>query len=188
MFEEAQAEQLAGRDPRAVWLIKMDFASAAERVWLDHGELQAGGHVWKGVGQIVDLDGLEQAVNGEAAEVTITLSAITAAMMTLARDDFEAEAYGRAIIFYLQFLHAEHDTALGTPYPLLTARMQRPRFTLGEDGTRQIIITSENANALRSRPAYGTYSDADQQARYPGDKGFAFVSTLRNKKTIWPDY
>jgi hypothetical protein len=29
--------------------------------------------------------------------------------------------------------------------------------------------------------------NADQQARYPGDKGFEFVGQIADKKIIWPN-
>ena len=188
MFEAAQAAQLAGRDPRTSWLIKLDFASGPVRTWLDWGTLEAGGHEWKGVGQIVDLSGLQQVINAEAPELTLRLSGLDATIAPLVRDEFEDEARGRDVTIYLQFLEDDADVALGDPYPVARGLMQRPQFTRGEDGTRVITISCESFYAMRARPAFATYTDADQQALYPGDKGFSFVAGLRNKKTIWPDY
>lgn len=51
-----------------------------------------------------------------------------------------------------------------------------------------MTITAESIFSLRSRPRAATYSDRDQDRRFPGDKGFEFVAKLLNKVTTWPDY
>lgn len=186
-FPEAIAAQMAGRDPRCLWLMLIDFVTEPSRILLDHGEIDASGHIWRGTGDLVAVSGLEQVVNGQAPEMTVTLSALNPAMMALARDEFEAEAMGREIIVYMQF-QDETGLALDAPYPVARAVMRRPQFKIGEDGTREIIVSAESAYALRARPPYAMYTDADQQRRFAGDKGFSFVPTLRNKTTVWPDY
>lgn len=189
LFPEAQAAQLAGADPRATWLVRFDFASAPSLILIGgYGALIAGGDTWQGAGDLIGIDGLEQVVNGEAPEITVTLTGLDSALMTMVREDFDSEARDRALTVYLQFLEADDDVALDAPYPIVTAHMKRPAFTLGEDGTRIIPVSAESRYALRSRPPISYYTDAEQQRLYAGDKGFQFVAGLRNKVVTWPDY
>jgi hypothetical protein len=66
--------------------------------------------------------------------------------------------------------------------------MQTPRFELQGASTRRITVSAESLFSLRSRPAFSQYTDTDQKARFPGDRGFEFVPGLVNKIVTWPDF
>jgi hypothetical protein len=42
--------------------------------------------------------------------------------------------------------------------------------------------------AVRGASAFSMYTERDQQARYPGDRGCEFVSQLVNATFNWPVY
>ncbi|MFX8805420.1 hypothetical protein ABTM67_19760, partial [Acinetobacter baumannii] len=82
------------------------------------------GAVWDGLGRIGALSGVEQAVNGEAPEMTFTLSGVDPQMISLARDEFDTECRGRLISVLVQFFGVDdpddpdNQRPLDLPYPI----------------------------------------------------------------------
>lgn len=203
LFPDTIAATMAGAKVQAATLVKFDFATDAVRLWRGAGMLVTNdGEAWFATGTFGDMDGIEQAINGEAPQATFTLSGIDAQVLHIARDEFIAEARGRLVRVYLQFFGVEdpadpeNQRPLDLPYPLWAGRMLQPTFSFdaGDEDTpasRTISISAESLFSLRSRPRWSMYTDADQQHRYPGqgDRGFEFVGALSQASTLtWPDY
>lgn len=196
LFPETIARALGGGKVEAANLVKFDFASEAMRLWRDYGPLRTNdGAIWQGVGTLGNISGIEQAINGEAPEATVTLSGIDADVMHLARDEFASEVRGRMARVYVQFFGVEDDDdrdnqrVLDRPFPIWGGRMLRPTFAVDrQTGERSVTISMESLFSLRSRPRYAMYTDRDQDRRFPGDKGFEFAPSLVNKVLTWPDY
>lgn len=196
LFPETIARDLAGGKVEAATLFDFDFTTTPMLAWRGYGQLKTkDGRRWNALGDLGSVSGIEQAVNGEAPEATFTLSGINAEIMRLARDEFEDEVRGRTVRAYIQFFGVEDEADPGNqrpldlPYPIWGGRFLKPRFSIDRDsGERSVGITAESIHSLRSRPRAGSYTDRDQQFRFPGDKGFEFVATLINKVLTWPDY
>jgi hypothetical protein len=191
LFPATIKAALGGRTVRASFLVLLDFATTPMRIWTGAGKLQSGGTEWDGLGQLGSISGLEQAVNGEAPETTFVLSGINSEIMALARDEWADEAKDRLIKVLLQFHNEADDRPLelfDEPYAIWAGRMQTPRFELQGPTTRRITVSAESLFALRSRPTFSQYTDADQKSRFAGDRGFEFVPGLTNKTVTWPDF
>lgn len=195
LFPDTIAASLAGHKVEAAWLIRFDFASSTMRLWTGTGTLYTvDGEAWLGAGELVSVSGIEQAVNGQAPQATFTMSAIDSEMMRLARDEYEAEVKGRTATVLVQFFGTDlvddpdNQRVLDAPYPVWSGRMLAPNFNFDQEGKRSVSVEAESLFSLRSRPQYSMYTDADQQHRYPGDKGFEFVGSLVDKTVTWPDY
>lgn len=196
LFPDTIAADLAGQRVDACFLVRFDFATQPTRIWIGgNGRLITNnGEIWNGLGQIGALSGVEQAVNGEAPEMTFTLSGIDSDLVRMADDEFAAEAKGRLAYVLIQFFGVDdpedpdNQRPLDLPYPVAAARMLQPELVYGESGERSVTVRCESLFSLRSRPRYSMYTDADQQRRFPGDEGFSFVAGLVNKVVTWPDY
>ncbi|WP_225205392.1 hypothetical protein [Novosphingobium huizhouense] len=196
LFPDTIAADLAGKVVQCCFLVKFDFTTEPVRLWIGgNGKLTTNdGQVWSGLGQFGAVSGVEQAVNGDAPEMSFTLSGIDAQIMRLAKDEFEAEVKGRLVYVLLQFFGVDdpddpdNQRPLDLPYPITAARCLKPEFQFAENGERSVTVKAESLFSLRSRPRWSMYTDADQQRRFPGDKGFEFVSSLVNKVVTWPDY
>lgn len=203
LFPETIALALAGGKVEAANLVEFDFATDAVRLWQGNGLLATNdGEAWFATGGFGDMDGIEQAINGEAPQATFTLSGVDAEVMRLSRDEFVAEARGRLVRVYVQFFGVDdpedpdNQRPLDLPYPLWAGRMLQPTFAFdaGDEtapASRTVSISAESLFSLRSRPRWSMYTDADQQHRYPGqgDRGFEFVGGLTEASTLtWPDY
>lgn len=191
IFPEAVAALLGGRTVRCSFLILFDFDSGPWRVWTGAGRIETAGETWLGVGSLVSISALEQATNGEAPAANFSLSGVPGELLTLVRDEFDAEALDRIVTVYLQLHNKYDDCALelyDQPFAIWGGRMQTPRFELTGLARRVVGVAIESLFSLRSRPAFSQYTDSDQQARFPGDRGFEFVPTLVNKVVTWPDF
>ena len=194
-FPDTIAASLSGRKVQAALLAQFDFTSETMRLWNGNGLLDANdGTRWKGLGQWGGVTGLEQAINGQAPEANFTLSGIDAAILRLARDEFETEVRGRMVRVLIQFFGVEdaadsdNQRPLDNPFPIWAGLMLKPTFTIDPEGERSVAVSAESIFSQRSRPRHAMYTDADQQKRFPGDRGFEFVADLVNKETTWPDY
>ena len=200
LFPETIRHYLAGGKVEAATLVSMHFTSETWRLWGGFDELETNDEEkWKALGELGSISGIEQATNGTAPEATMTLSGVSPRIIQLARDDFGTEARGRLVRVWLQFFGVEDEAdpdnqrCLDLPYPIWAGRMLRPGFTFdrGDDDSPEeatVSVTLESLFTARSRPNFALYTDSDQQARFPGDKGFQFVPSLVNKVLTWPDY
>ena len=196
LFPDTIRADLAGAKVECSFLFAFEFASDTVRLWAENGRLDTNdGESWFGIGSLGDATGIEQAINGEAPEAKFTLSGIDQDILTKCREEWNSEARGRWVRAFIQF-HGEPDEAdpynqrcWDMPFAIAAFRMLRPSFSFTEEGERSIEITAEQIFALRSRPRHAMYTDADQNARFPGDRGFEFVGLLAGGiTTTWPDY
>lgn len=170
-------------------LVEMQFASATMRVHTGFGSLVAGAQTWSGVGDLVSISGLEQTTQGEAGQATFMVSGVSADLLAAAKTEDGAEYRQRPITVYLQFFDVATDAAIGSPIAIWTGLMDNMRIsrTNGDEGPlRTITLTAETLFQDRARPPYGSYSDADQKARYAGDKGCERVAGLVDTVVKWP--
>ncbi len=197
LFPETIAADLAGKRVNACFLVKLDFTTKPVLLWLgESGPLKTNdGAIWQGLGKLGSISGVEQAVNGDAPEMAFTLSGVDAEVVRLAREEYDAEVKGRMVYVLVQFFgvddpaDTDNQRPLDLPFPIAAGRCLRPEFSLDrESGDNSVTIKAESLFSLRSRPRYSMYTDADQQRRFPGDRGFEFVGTLINKVVTWPDY
>ena len=195
LFPTTIATALGGGKVEAAFLLHLAFATEPVFLWQGYGVLHTSdGRTWQGLGALGSISGIEQAVNGDAPEASFMLSGVDAQVVRLARDEFLTEVKGRIATVYIQFFGVDdaadpdNQRVLDAPYPIWAGRCMTPDFTFGEDDDRSIAISAESLFSLRSRPQFSMYTDADQQHRYPGDKGFQFVGSLINKVVTWPDY
>jgi hypothetical protein len=97
----------------------------------------------------------------------------------------ESEAIGRTMQIFLQFFDEDWQPLDG-PISLRKGRMTGFAFSGAGPVNRSIVVRAEGALLARGRPP-GTYlSDAEQNARFPGDKGLEFVASLQNATVVFP--
>lgn len=200
LFPATIVQALGGGRVDYAMLVKFDFASGPMRVWSGNFTLRTlDGQTWQNIGSLGDVTGIEQAINGDAPMATFTLSGVDMDVVRKARDEYRTEVKGRLAIVYVQFFGTDdaddpdNQQLLDNPFPIASFTMRRPSFSLargqnGEADQASVSITGESIFALRSRPRSALYTDRDQQARFPGDKGFQYVGSLVSKVVTWPDF
>ena len=186
----AQLAAIRGSSVRAALLVEMRFRSQTMRVWNGAGIADIAGAEWSGIGHLGSIDGLQQTRGTASAKVTLRLSGISAEVVALANNSTE-DVEGRPCVIWQQLL-TEDWQPLGTRILLFWGTMQRLGISReaaeGVDGGQRVCeLDVENPFAGRARPFASRWTDADQKARFPGDKFCRFVSQQRQVTVSWPN-
>lgn len=196
-FPSTIAAKLAGRTVAASLLVHMDFRVTPRRWWTGFGDLEVGGHTWQGIGNFVQIDGLEQPIGTVAPKTTFQLSGVDAEIVTLARNASD-RVKDRRCAAYIQIFDITPDdvgvepwTPLDAPYAIWSGMMDQMSYSAdggaaGRPPTRSITLTAESLWTNRRRPVYGLYTDRDQNARFAGDRGLEQAVSLVQKTIHWP--
>ena len=191
-FPEAVAAKLAGREVGVALLCFMDFRETARRWWTGFGPLEAGDELWQGAGELIQIEGLEQPIGTVAPKTTFQLSGVDATIVRLARQASDRVKDRRCTV-YLQFFDLHPDDAsvapwslLDTPFAVWSGLMDQMTYSAQGPSQRGVTLTAESFWTNRRRPPYGFYTDRDQNARFPGDRGLEQVVDLVNKTNRWP--
>lgn len=184
----------SGRITQAV-LVHMDFKDTPKRWWTGFGDLQAGGHTWQGVGDLISISPISSAYQVSAEQVTFELAA-TPEMLALALAA-KTRVRDRAVTIYLQLMATDGVTVaggdivsgqpVGSPMALYSGTMQRMPWAAEGPGKRTIRLECEGNFFRRNQPPRGRWTDADQKARYPGDRGFERLPLYAGGyEVLWP--
>jgi hypothetical protein len=187
-FFDATQEALArGQSVFFGELYELGLTSGTVRYWDGFGDISAYGLTWIGRGQFVQRSEIPFGVDDEAGAITLTLSGVDAAIVAAVRAE-EAEFYQRPITIWGQFFGEDLQLS-GTRFHLFTGTMDVP--TYGGTGVkgRSVIIPAEGEWSDRNGAAFEFFTNASQQARYPGDKGLEYVYRYNpGVKRMWPDF
>lgn len=199
LFPGAVRTQAQGQHVVASLFVLFDFLSAPIRIWEGDGPIDREGNTWSGVGQRQDgtgsplqsIDGLEQAVNGSAPQLTLTVSGVDSRIVAAAQTDVSAgEIEGRELTVWMGFYNATLPglVPLDSLVTIGVWIMQRPNFTASGPTSRTITLPCETIFAQRSRAPFGLLTDRDQQKRFPGDRGLEFVPRMVDRTVTWPRF
>ena len=190
LFPNVIAASLSGRSVKAAYLVEFLFRSGPQRLWNGNGDLSAGARVWKGLRGLGQISGLEAALNANAPQAVFSVSGVSSGFRS--KDGGDPFDYiNRPIIVYVQFFKDDWST-LDDPYAISGWVMQTVHEGYAWDDSVKawvstVGIAAESWFFGRGRPPFSFWSDRDQQARYPGDKGLEYMSALQNYVTRWPD-
>jgi len=199
LFTNTVRAQAQGLHVVCALFVTFGFKNGALRVWEGDGPLDRGGHTWRGMGHRQDgqgnplqsIEGLEQAVNGTAPQLMLTLSGVDTTVVQAARKDADAdEIEGRDLTIQIGFFDATRPglVPLDSLVSLGTWIMQKPSFTATGPTLRTITLPCETLFAQRSRAPFGMLTDRDQQRRFPGDKALEFVPQMVDRTATWPRF
>lgn len=131
-----------------------------------------------GLGSIEPIDDSP----GEIKGVQFTMAGVSAEQIGLALDD-SGDWQGAVITIRTAILDAN--------WQIVDAPVEWSGYgdtmSLSEDGeTASVTATAESTavDLLRGSPL--TYSDADQQSLYPGDRAFEYVDDQADQTVVWP--
>ena len=163
-------------------LVHMAFKDNPQRWWTGFGDLDAGGYRWKGLGDLINISPIETAYDLSAQPVTFTLAA-TPELMAKALNAKD-QVRDRQVTVSLQLFAVEAHAAftpggqeiqrgqpLGSPLTMFVGTMQRMPWSATGPTQRTLQLEAEGLFYRRNAPPRGRWTDADQKARWPGDRG-----------------
>ena len=185
-FFSAPAQALVtGQTVRLALLAHFDFVGDPRWYWPGFGPLRTLDNLtWEGTAGLGEISGLNVPIGTVAQQVSFSLSGVDARIATLARRQSDL-VKGRACTVFLQLFNADWSV-LGNPLHVWSGDLDVMSFEQDEDGTFIVKLTAESIWAGRRKPPFGFYTDADQQARSPGDRGLELMASLPGKTITWP--
>lgn len=188
LFSQTVDAVLRGQAVTIGTLLDLDFKTAGHsRIWTGDGPLKTNDNKkWDGIGNIAQISGLERAAGGLATQASFTITGDKRLVKLLLED--KEEYFNRPITVFMQVFDQDMK-CLDNPAAIWSGYMDAPSIGNSQGGTiRTLTISAESLFMNRATPPYGTYSDRDQQARYPGDTGCTYLSTLifKNMTSVWP--
>lgn len=183
----------SGRITQAV-LVHMDFKDAPKRWWTGYGDLDVAGHRWQGLGDLISISPTSTTYQVSAEQVTFEVAA-TPEMLALALAA-KTGVRDRAVTIYLQLMAMEdvvvdaeaiqHGQPVGVPMALYNGTMQKMPWDARGPNGRTIRVQCEGNFFRRNQPPRGRWTDPDQKARHPGDRGFERLPLYANGyETKW---
>lgn len=174
------------------WLIALDFNSGPIRYTtapLDVFANIGSGTVTFIGGRMVDVSGISESENTKSDQITLGLT-INSAALALALGNVEGYR-GKPAQLWLQLFNSTFQPN-GLPVKRWAGVMDKVNVSkvkskaTGGGSTGRIEILCSRNGLARVRNADGLrLSHAQQQQRFPGDKGLEYVQTLIEKPQLW---
>ncbi len=172
---------LAGSVVRIVQLVLMSFPGAAIALNTSNFDLVYSGVTYRGAASLGSVGAIESAAS-EVKGLAFEISGVSAESIALAFDD-AGVVQGTPVVVRTAILD-ENLQVVDAPVEW-SGRLDT--MTIQEDGeTCAIAVTAESSQVdlLRGNPL--TYSNADQQMLFPGDRAFEYVVSQASVPVVWP--
>ncbi|MBU8536215.1 hypothetical protein [Falsiroseomonas tokyonensis] len=164
-----------------VVLVELDFASGPFRAWTGLGQLNWAGKLFEGVGSIGAVGEVEETVELRAVRLTLALSPVPQEVVDIALAERSFRL--RPARLWGALLDAE-GAFVADPFPLWAGLMDTMEVTDGAEP--RVALTCESRLVDLERAEVRRYTDADQQAEYPGDRFFEYVPALQEAEIRLP--
>lgn len=174
--------QAASAAPHVVYLyfVELAFDSGFVRV-TNAGYNQAwNGHSWLAIGNLGSVSTVEEGGSLEAFGITLMLSGVNPDYIASALGE---NCQGRSCKVWLAFLDVDTYVALADPVLVFNGRMDTMNIDMGQTAT--VTIAAESRLIDLDRPRVSRWNHEDQQIKYPGDRGFEFVTNMVEKELLW---
>lgn len=183
VFEADVLAALAAGEVVLVQLVYLDFPSGAIALNSSNWNLVWDGVTYLGAAGLGSVSSVRDSAGGSVQGITLELAASDSAMVSLALDGSN-EVQDSPVTVRTAILDTSTYQILDAPIDF-TGRCDVMSIS-GARGSEVISVSVESSavDLLRGNPL--TYSDADQQALYPGDLAFEYVVDQADKPVIWP--
>lgn len=160
-------------DLRVVVFCELSLSTTL-RVCTAAHDLDWDGYTWTGVGALAFIDAIEEKSSLEAVGYKIGLSGVPSSTLSVALSE---AMQGKACKVWFAVLDNSYQM-VGSPTLEIDALIDGPIIEDVPNQSSTITLTVENHLADAGRANARRYTDADQQAEYPGDGFFRFVSSM----------
>lgn len=190
IFTEEDFDKLSGPHVARIWLAEIDLPTGLRRVHNGVGTITVNGQEWRGItdpagGQLVGVTAVEDPRFGQAPSVVITLGGITAAVWKEIKEYARDIEGSRCDMWWAMFdpetqeIVTITDPVTEEDRPLVKklfpGKISAPTLQRQGPGVRFAAFTVESLWQSQNYPFGGRWNAADQERRFPGDKGGQFI-------------
>lgn len=179
VIHPATAAAAMGDVVRPFLSIEMDYPDGMVRATSLQETVELGGHTYYGMGVLGELSGIQEGSESRSYGVTASLSGIPGNFAAYLQSQ---DVQGRAATIRLGLLNHAYELQ-GDMVVIFVGRMDTQDITAGKSTSIDVAIESLLIDWERARVR--RYTDVDQQAVYPGDRGLEYVSALQNMDLRW---
>jgi hypothetical protein len=175
--ETAAASQ--GSTILPVWLVKLEFDSAPLCLSTYDAPITWNGDTYTGTYGISSISPAQEDTELARSTLTMKLSGLPNDIVAIVHDEYYQ---GRRATTYLGYLDISTRQLVGDPTIFHRGRMDTA--SVDEGDTCSVTLSVESRFAAWDRAKVRRYNDADQKARFPGDRGLEFVDQA-TKGTVY---
>ena len=176
----AFASALADQDLRPVILFEGEFSSGWVRLWSGLGDIAWDGKSWSGAGALLGLGAIEESREVVASGTSVSLSGVPLDLVQMAISEARQGKPGRVWLG----LRAADGSLIADPVQAFAGRLDVPEIK-DDANSCTITISYESRLIDLTQPREWRYTHESQQALYPGDLGFEYVTSIQDREIIW---
>ncbi|WP_138438601.1 hypothetical protein [Marinobacter alexandrii] len=139
-----------------------------------------GGVEYFGLGNLGSVSSVSENADLDPQQLSISIAGVSQASLAGALTEPYLNRDAKVMVGMLD----ENDELLSDPFNYFVGKVDEMPCKYGKEGRIEIIVRDRLADW--GRPRIERYTNAAQQAKYPGDKGLEFVSQVAEKEIIWP--
>lgn len=168
------------------WFAELGLIDGTWRVHNGVGRKTVGGQEWFGLSdpagrQLVSLSAVEDARFGQAAKVDVVLSGVNIEFLRSVKDNARQTEGSMADLYWVAFDQETQEVWSGGMKKLFPGYLSSPKRQSTGLGVRTVSFAIETMWQSQNFPFGGRWSPADQEQRFPGDKGLQFVGVKVNE-------
>lgn len=172
--------EVTGTLIRPITLIKFEFDSGDLNLWSGVGTLSWNGDTYTGAGNLLSVSNITETETLDANGIEFTLSGISSSILSTALTE---EYQGRTVTMWRGMFDSS-KAIVADPQKMFSGIMDTmPILEAGAASTVSVIAESHLRSLRRSSAR--RWTSADQEAVYPGDRGFDMVDRIQDDPLRW---
>ena len=178
-LSSGQVTAVQAADVTMVLFVEFGWSTTTRFCTAGHS-LTWNGHTWDGLGSIVNIDPIEETDTMDATGYKISVTLTSSSLVSLALSE---DVQGDTCKVWMGLFNS--SGLIDTPFVVDQGVCDQIEINHDKSSaTFSLSIESEMADF--SRPNVISYTDVDQQARYPGDLFCQFTAQMAEKAVAWP--
>ena len=165
---------------KPLFLVEIQFDTVL-RFSSAYGAITVAGIEYIGAANLGNITSAKENSDLDPNELKITLAGISDASLSAVGN---SNYLNRAVVIKVAMFDEDGGVIDDTAMNYFVGKTDDVKFNYGKQSS--IVVTARDRLADWSRPSVERNMNSDQQAAYPGDKGFEFVGQIADKKIIWP--
>ena len=150
-------------------------------IWNGVGTRTINSKAYTGLGELLQIEPIEETGDISAKGATISLSGIDNSSNTLFQKALSTPYQGRKCKIYFGVMNGSTPSNIEEVF---SGYMDQMTIDEGPE-TTTITLSVENKLVALERPSANRYTSSYQKSQYPSDKGLDFISGLQTKKIVW---
>lgn len=179
-LETSTIAALESSHVRWIVLTKVEFDSETLAFNSSFAEFEWDGTIFIGLGNLGNVSSTTENTQLDPADYAITITGVNNTVLVAA---LEPNYLNRPATCWVAALD-EDMKIIGEPILYFKGLVDSIDGTYGQEASVRINVKDRMAEWSRAR--ISRYTDQEQKAKYPGDKGFEYVSEISTKKVVWP--